>query len=294
MKKAIDNLSTSVNSPIILSMVVPENYQGGWAAITIAPGKKTQGRSILWHRDLNTDLDRLKMLHTSTLVTLLPNYEIEKLKITNIFTRAIARGIDVIQYPIVNEGCPEERIKFMDLIHQLCLKVNRGERVVAHCNGGLGRAGILAACLRLALGMDESAEIAIEAVRNLRSQHAIENKKQEQFISDFHAYWNKRYTVEEASTMDKQCKTCVFWQNYEQRVYARIAKARGDIARGLMELRLCTWQAHPSVDIIKHDVYTDKEFHCNSYQAKPALNLDEERQRRDEERMRVAENVSNS
>jgi hypothetical protein len=68
--------------------------------------------------------------------------------------------------------------------------------------------------------------------------------------------------------MEQKCETCIFWQDFEQRVWARISNTRGDKTRGLIELRLCTWKAHPSISLVEHEVYTDKEFSCNEYRRK--------------------------
>ena len=65
--------------------------------------------------------------------------------------------------------------------------------------------------------------------------------------------------------MEQKCETCLFWKDYEQRVWARIGKTRGDITRDLLELRACRWIPHPSVDMVRDEVYTDKEFSCNEY-----------------------------
>jgi protein-tyrosine phosphatase len=58
-----------------------------------------------------------------------------------------------------------------------------------HCNGGLGRAGSMAACVRLALGLDPDPDAAIESVRKLRSERAIETRQQERFIEQFWGAW---------------------------------------------------------------------------------------------------------
>ena len=49
--------------------------------------------------------------------------------------------------------------------------------------GGLGRAGLTAACVLVQAGM--TPEDAIRLVRHTRSPHAIETRAQEQFIHDF-------------------------------------------------------------------------------------------------------------
>lgn len=60
-----------------------------------------------------------------------------------------------------------------------------GERVAMHCRGGVGRAGTLAACLRLMRGEDTCAEGAIQAVRRMRCARAVESRRQEAFIKHF-------------------------------------------------------------------------------------------------------------
>lgn len=58
----------------------------------------------------------------------------------------------------------------------------RGQNVVIHCKGGLGRTGLIAACALVATGI--SAAEAMVAVRNAR-QGAIENSRQEAFVREF-------------------------------------------------------------------------------------------------------------
>ena len=53
-----------------------------------------------------------------------------------------------------------------------------------HCVGGLGRSGMVAACyLKRAAGLDGRA--AIEAVRDARSNRAIETVEQEGFVEGY-------------------------------------------------------------------------------------------------------------
>jgi hypothetical protein len=65
---------------------------------------------------------------------------------------------------------------------------------------------------------------------------------------------------------DKSCKNCKFWQNYKNRVYARL-KISFNTARqnGLYELRPCEWHPHPSVATAQDDIYTDEDFCCQEW-----------------------------
>ena len=54
--------------------------------------------------------------------------------------------------------------------------------MVVHCRGGLGRAGLTAACLLVQAGMEPGEAMAL--VRKTRPG-AIENSRQEKFVREF-------------------------------------------------------------------------------------------------------------
>ena len=58
-----------------------------------------------------------------------------------------------------------------------------GENVVLHCMGGLGRSGLLAACLLVDGGL--SADAAIREVREARDPRAVETQVQEEFVARY-------------------------------------------------------------------------------------------------------------
>lgn len=66
-------------------------------------------------------------------------------------------------------------------------------------------------------------------------------------------------------TGERCCGNCECWQDYEQRVYARIAKVRGDIGLQLIELRLCQFEPHPGADVVRSEVYTDNKYCCDEF-----------------------------
>lgn len=177
---------TSESSPIGINQVVPPARRGyGWLAITLAPGKVTQGHSCYWKRDLAADLDRLKELGATTLVPLLEDDELVSLQIPDLVESALERGLEVIRFPFHDGGVPrslKKTEKFVDDLHE---RLRKGERIVMHCNGGLGRAGTMAACVRMAVGLDDHPEAAIASVRKIRGKRAIETRTQESFITHF-------------------------------------------------------------------------------------------------------------
>jgi len=63
---------------------------------------------------------------------------------------------------------------------------------------------------------------------------------------------------------EETCANCKFWQEWEDRVYARINGTRGK-RQHLLELRRCRFKPHPGLDILDYNVYTDQDFSCSEY-----------------------------
>ena len=96
-------------------------------------------------------------------------------------------GITLIVYDIVEMGVPvDEPPGFQSGILKLILKdITKGKKVMCHCRGGVGRAGTVAACLLLEIGLAKRSKEVIEAVRRLRDKRAVESRKQVDYIKRF-------------------------------------------------------------------------------------------------------------
>ncbi len=177
---------TSITSPIGINKIASQSSGGcGWVAITLAPGKQTTGTYNYWDRDLDRDLDRLRELGTTTLIPFLEDDELRRLEIPNLIESAKSKGFTVGRFPFHDGGIPKDMDSTIEMVDDIISFLNDGERIVMHCNGGLGRAGTMAACVRLALGLDKTAKAAIASVRKIRSRRAIETRTQEDFIAKF-------------------------------------------------------------------------------------------------------------
>jgi protein-tyrosine phosphatase len=182
----------SQTSPIRVIKIVSANEAGGWVAISLAPGKKTMGTYVHWDRDLETDLNRLKELGVMTLVPFLTDNELKRLKISNLVEAATAYGFTVLRFPFRDGGIPENMAKTVQFVTDVIERFYEGERLLMHCNGGLGRAGTMAACVRIALRLDADSEAAIASVRKLRGERAIETWEQEKFVAEFRTHWQTK------------------------------------------------------------------------------------------------------
>ena len=59
-----------------------------------------------------------------------------------------------------------------------------------------------------------------------------------------------------------KCKDCIYWKNYEDRVFAAISGIQGSIARGIIELRPCEFRPSPNIGDVSYR-YTDGEYSCS-------------------------------
>ena len=60
------------------------------------------------------------------------------------------------------------------------------------------------------------------------------------------------------------CGKCIYWQDYSDRVYARISQAKGELS-GAFELRRCRYSPPPTAKTDWQYIYTDVCFTCSAY-----------------------------
>ena len=109
--------------------------------------------------------------------------EYSRFQISDLFRKAEECGMEVFHLPIPNGGVPidPEADYYEAFIEDIVKRLEKGQTVVAHCRGGFGRSGLVAASVLVALG--HPAGKAIEIVREAR-EGAVETPDQEERI-----YW---------------------------------------------------------------------------------------------------------
>src|SRR5215216_2596083 len=177
---------TSESHPIRVDFLPSEELKlPGRLGLTFAPGKRTSETGGRWARDLETDLERLREEYqVEVLVSLMEHAEYSELEIPNLFQKAEERGIEILHLPIPDYGVPTdpEADEYEPLVENVAERLEKGETVVIHCRGGLGRSGMFAASVLVALG--RPARKAIEAVREAR-EGTIETPDQEDRVRWF-------------------------------------------------------------------------------------------------------------
>lgn len=172
---------TSQSHPLRVDFL-PQSLHGlaGQLGMTLAPGRKSQGLSGQWNRDLELDLDRLQNhYHCDRLVSLIEDHELIGMGIPTLYELVKQRGIALSRLAMVDGGTPSNFEAYRSLVSELIQALSAGETIVIHCRAGLGRTGMLAASILTARGLDPAEAIA--AIRTLRPR-AVETRAQEQII----------------------------------------------------------------------------------------------------------------
>ena len=171
---------TSETHPLRIDSV-PVGSLGGLIGMTLCPGKRdARALSGDWERDLDADLTAIAAWGATALLSLIEPHEFERLGVARM-KESVPAGIEHFILPIVDGGVPSgtwERA-WSKAGPKLRERLALGERIVIHCRGGLGRAGMVAARLLVEFGEDPAA--AIRRVRNARPG-AIETRRQEQYV----------------------------------------------------------------------------------------------------------------
>lgn len=176
---------TSESHPITLSWIL-EHQGGGRLGLCYCPGKQVQRSGVTWERTLDKDLTRLQQVYgITTLACLLNGAELNCFKLRNYGPLVEATGMELLLFPIIEMAPPDSLPLTKEFVRSIIVRLEKGENVAVHCRGGVGRAGVIAACVLLEMGLARTGRRAIEEVRKLRCARAVESYRQERFVCDF-------------------------------------------------------------------------------------------------------------
>jgi len=157
---------------------------GGRLGMTILPGKHSPGQPAERGRDLAADLDRLRDVHRSdVLLVLVEDAELERLGVGGLLEAAAARGIELLRHPIRDGAIPSDPAALRRTLDAVLARLRVGASVVVACREGLGRTGLVVACLlREVSSLDGAA--AVSVVRR-RRPGAVETAEQASFVAEW-------------------------------------------------------------------------------------------------------------
>jgi protein-tyrosine phosphatase len=134
-----------------------------------------------WLRD---EIAGWKRARIDTVLSLLTHDEERDLDLRNEGTEAKAQGIEFVSFPIPDRQVPDSESKLAQTLERLDEALSSGKNVVVHCRQGVGRSGLVAACLLVRKGMSPGA--AVESVSAARGTSVPETIEQRVWI-DRHA-----------------------------------------------------------------------------------------------------------
>ncbi|CAO1614817.1 unnamed protein product [Sympodiomycopsis kandeliae] len=253
----------------------PTSFKVGNLYLSSCPGKKVRltgavrGRGAVC-RDLAVDLQRFKGLDVGTVVCCLSDAELETIgvKWEDYVREADKLGLDLLRIPIVEGHCPTSQEALEPWLNEIVLHCTlKGINVLVHCRGGVGRAGTLAACWLIKMGLvdehqpsddtsnedrvsisqfqcprpkagrrrqlggNEGQELmwqCIQVVRLRRSTKAIETAEQASYISNFGNYTFSKWMSRQ---LEQSRQDPVRATNMETRSYNHVQLTRAFYAR---------------------------------------------------------------
>jgi ADP-ribosylglycohydrolase/protein-tyrosine phosphatase len=191
-------VKTSETNPLIINGVaIPGG--GGTIGLTFCPGKKGEGvYSGTWDRDLECDLKSIQAFGAKALVTLMESHELSDFQVSpvRLAERVRACGMEWHHLPIRDVNPPDSRFedRWTYSGPRLRTMLARGENIVIHCLGGLGRTGTVAG--RLLVEFGEHPENAIRRIREAR-RGSIETFAQENYVKGCRAVTRSNSVREE-------------------------------------------------------------------------------------------------
>ncbi|XP_029899911.1 cyclin-dependent kinase inhibitor 3 [Myripristis murdjan] len=150
-------------------------------------------------RNLQRDVEELHNQGVQDVFVFCTRGELHKYRVPSLLEVYQQRGFTVHHMPFPDGGAPELG-HCCQILEELRCNLENDRRTVIHCYGGLGRSGLIAACLLLQLSVTMTPNTAIEILREHRGVGAIQTVKQYNFLHEFRERYAAFQESKEVST----------------------------------------------------------------------------------------------
>jgi protein-tyrosine phosphatase len=115
---------------------------------------------------LEDEVGAWKRAGVDAVLSLLTKSEEEDLDLSHESAEVTRGGIEFISFPIPDLQIPRSEAKFAHVLEKLNVRLSSGKNVLVHCRQGIGRTGLVAACLLVSKGLSpETAAMKASAAR---------------------------------------------------------------------------------------------------------------------------------
>jgi protein-tyrosine phosphatase len=132
---------------------------------------------------LNDDIARLRSEGIDAILSLLTAEEGRNLGLLNEGSVAKTHGITFISFPIPDMQVPCSSERVSNVIATISSELSEGRNVFVHCRQGIGRTGLIAACLLLKSG--GTPQKAMKHLSQARGLPVPETEEQRRWIHDY-------------------------------------------------------------------------------------------------------------
>jgi protein-tyrosine phosphatase len=122
----------------------------GRLGMCVLPGR----RKGPYDRNLDEDLTRLRnQVKADVIVTLVQKHELEQMQLHSFEDSIRHHGMESVVFSIRDKFIPDDFDAFFQLVHDIVRRLEVGQTVIVHCNGGIGRTGLtVTSTIMVALG----------------------------------------------------------------------------------------------------------------------------------------------
>lgn len=134
---------------------------------------------------LEDDLSEWLRAGIATVISLLTPEEEQELDLTREAREVRAQGMQFLSLPIADRQVPISVTEVAGALEKLDANLASGKNVVIHCRQGIGRTGLVAACLLVTKGLNP--EAAVQRLSAARGSPVPETAEQRRWIDDYAA-----------------------------------------------------------------------------------------------------------
>ena len=118
-----------------------------------------------------------------TVLSLQTPEEHRDLELRNEPVEVLQHGMQFLSFPIPDRQIPRSEAKWSEVLETVAADLSAGKNVLVHCRQGIGRAGLVAACLLVKNGMSPGA--AVDSVSAARGLPVPETSEQRDWIDRY-------------------------------------------------------------------------------------------------------------